>query len=203
MLCVRTVDLFWAFQYHQKGFPKKLHVPSAKRAWNQERQHRHEIADRLLKQRTQRAEIQAYIDHHYPESVPWDGYLKRCEEYFQQERARYDGVLHFWRSAQDCTRAAFLRAAAAFNKRSEGYPDYFAQASSPSRLNECKFGWVEVKSPRDTLNPNQRRFFPELMSATGQQVWIARMRESREGFLFRRLMPDGILGPEESLLRCA
>ena len=199
LLCVRTVDLFWALHYHQKGFPAGLSPTGIKRRWSAERRKRQEIGDGLRKQRMPSSDIQAYLDRNYPEPLPWDAYLNARHEYFQQARARYDTVLQFWRSAHTETRAAFLAAAAAFNQREEGYPDYLAQLQQHNTQDRPDFGWVEVKSSRDTLNPTQRRFFPQLMSTISCPVWVAKMRSSGSGFLFRRLMSDGRVGPEEPL----
>jgi hypothetical protein len=201
MPCVRTVDLFWAFEYHRKGFPRKVSAPRLRARWNDERARRRLVAaglltnngnDRrilVLPKTTPRQvalerlspEDREYLDDETPDPGTWQQYSRERIAYFEVERHRYEQVLHFWRSIGPEHRQTFIACAGYSNRRPEAHPDYLVACPRIVQL-----AFVEVKGPKDYLRPTQRRFFPELASQGGQEVWLARCTADGSGIAFRR-----------------
>lgn len=216
-LCIRTVDLFWAFEYHRKGFPRRLDLSGLRRNWEGQIDERRRIAAALLSKDYEctsdgwislvrlpacaprrvawgrlAVREREHLDDYDPHPGPWRTYFRREKKYFEQELDRYRRVLRFWRRSGPELRRAFKSCAAYSNRRAETHPDYLVVSQSkwgraPS------FGFVEVKGPRESLRPSQRRFFPELVRDAGQSVWVARCYrcESPVAFRFARFGPAG------------
>jgi VRR-NUC domain-containing protein len=111
--------------------------------------------------------------------------------YFESERSRYEHTLAFWRSLALKHRQTFLRCAAYSNRRPESHPDYLA--ACPQTTN---FAFVEVKGPDDYLRQSQERFFPELVSQAGQDVWVARSSSDGSRFAFHRFEGEALIRHE-------
>lgn len=216
-LWVRTVDLFWAFEYHRKGFPHRLDLSGLRRNWQGQIDHRRQVAAALLSKdyecgadgwiRVVRlpayvpgqvawgrltAHEREHLDYYDPHPGPWQAYFRREKKYFEQELDRYRRVLRFWHRSGPELRRAFKSCAAYSNRRAETHPDYLVVSHS-KRGSAPSFGFVEVKGPRESLRSSQRRFFPELVRCAGQSVWVARCyrRESPVAFRFGRFGPAG------------
>lgn len=215
LLYVRTVELFWAFEYHRKGFPSRLDVRVIRQMWRAEKVERRraalgimttepewwkprergmtlirmpKVAPKRMPQLNQ--EARAYLDDCYPEPAPWKTYLRWKKKYFLTELARYRQVIKFWRECDDSVRQAFHRCARFSNRRPESHPDYFVVfRDSHGRVSD--FGFVEVKGPRESLRPSQRRFFPELVRRAGQKVWLARFKMRGNGISFGQFTGTG------------
>jgi hypothetical protein len=211
-LCVRTVDLFWAFHYHRAGFPRRLDLDAARERWKSLKEERRRFAHALLRQKWRPGQTtvvipaqhprrdcveqlspaaREYLDEQHPDPGEWNLYFRRENEYFSRMRGVYEDVLHFWRAVPPPVRQAFLDCAAFSNKRPESHPDFFVAAPQAFTGIES-FGWVEVKSPRDRLKPSQKKFFPELIRDLQQPVWVGRWRSGTE-LVFSRLSRSGDL----------
>jgi hypothetical protein len=196
--CLRTVDLFWAFEYHQKGFPRRLDDAPIKKNWRQERKQRREAPQKIRQgrilhfginlKRLKAAELRRYLDRWYPDPGPWKAYYEKRRAYFLKELGRYRKVVAFWEECADL-RKMFLSCAAYSNRRPESHPDYFVRF----RNHECSF--VEVKSPKESLRPTQRQFFPELVKTAGQRVMLVRLTEDAKSIRFFEFNLGGELLP--------
>ena len=218
---VRTVEVFWTFQYHRDGFPRRLDIHGLRESWKDEKDRRRRAAAgllepplddsggviwiRLAKHAPERVpwsrlapNQRKYLDDFYPDPRPWEGYYRREKKYFACELARYKRVLKFWRRCGHKVRRTFLRCAAFSNRRPESHPDYFV-ASPRSRGSGADFGFVEVKGPRESLRPSQRRFFPELVRRAEQKIWLARFTMAGDGFSFGQFTARGQLVSCDSL----
>ena len=193
LLYVRTVDLFWALEYHRRGFPSSLNTAAIRRTWTDEKEQRREAAMGIKEdsRRTPKRRLE-YLDYWYPDPGPWKDYYKRQRVYFLTELARYKRVLKFWRECGDSVREAFRQCARYSNKRAESHPDYFVVfREGQGRMVE--FGFVEVKGPRESLRPTQRRFFPELVRCAGRKIWLARLTVRGTDIKFAKFMEKGQL----------
>lgn len=199
--CVRTADLFWAFEYHRAGFPTRLDEEPIRANWRKQRKERRE-APRKIKQgsifhfggdlnKLSRTELGRYLDRWYPEPGPWSAYLAERRAYFLNEQARYRRVVSFWKQNADL-RKMFLRCASYSNRRPESHPDYLVAFRNDHRT-ECAF--VEVKSPRESMRASQRQFFPELVTKAGQRVMLVRLTEEGANVRFFEFNSDGDLLP--------
>lgn len=196
--CVRTVDLFWAFEYHRNGFPSRLAEGPIRRNWREEKKRRREAPDKIKEGRIfhlnydlkklSREEISRYIDRWYPDPGPWKAYYDQRQAYFLEEHARYRRVVSFWRQNAE-VRKRFLQSARYSNRRPESHPDYLVLFSG----SEC--AWVEVKSPKESVRPSQRQFFPELVRKAGQRVILVRLTEAGENLRFFEFKSSGDLLP--------
>jgi hypothetical protein len=137
MLCVRTVDLFWAFEYHRKGFPRKVSVPRLRARWNDERARRRLVAAGLLKNKGNDRKIlvlpkttprhvalerlspedREYLDDETPDPGTWQQYSRGRIAYFEVERRRYEQVLQFWRSDRNIDKHSLRAPATATAER--------------------------------------------------------------------------------------
>lgn len=202
--CVRTVDLFWAFQYHREGFPSRLDEGPIRRNWREERKRRREAPQKIKEGRIfhfnydlkklSRAELSCYLDRYYPDPGPWPAYSEERQAYFREEQARYRRVVAFWKQSAEL-RKTFLRCAGYSNRRPESHPDYLVLFCGK----DC--AWVEVKSPRESVRPSQRQFFPELVREAGQRVMLIRLTETCENVRFFEFTSSGDLPPRSVLLR--
>jgi hypothetical protein len=86
----------------------------------------------------------------------------------------------------------FLRCAAYSNRRPESHPDYLVLFR---KLGDTACTFVEVKSPRESLRPSQRKFFPELVREAGQRVMLVRLTDNGENVRFFEFNSDGDLLP--------
>jgi hypothetical protein len=204
--CLRTVNLFWAFQYHRNGFPSHSHVAPIRKNWCDERKQRRE-APRKIQQgrvlnfglrksnreemRLHSKEIKSYIDRFYPDPGPWDQYYADKRGYFAEELARYRGVLAFWRLSAKL-RKIFLQCANYSNRRPESHPDYLLLFQNRNQM-ECAF--IEVKSPKESLRPSQKKFFPELVKKATQRVLVVRLTEDGKNARFFEFNKHGDLLP--------
>lgn len=201
--CVRTVDLFWAFEYHREGFPSRLGKGPIRKNWCEERERRREAPQKIKDGRIlhfnydlkklSRAELTRYLDRYYPDPGPWDAYYKERQTYFLKEQTRYRRVVAFCKQSAE-VRKRFLRCARYSNRRPESHPDYVAVFSG----SHCT--WVEVKSPRESLRPSQRQFFPELVREVGQRVMLVRITDGGENVRFFEFNSDGQLLPSSAPL---
>ncbi len=183
--CIRTVDIFWAFQYHRTGFPMTLGRHVLRRTWREQRQQRREAPGRIREgfvislnpardlSRLKGKELHQYVELWYPDPGPWSQYYQKQKTYFLTELARYKRVLKFWRECGHSVRKTFLRCAKYSNRRPETHPDYLVVFRN-SLGHMVEYGFVEVKGPRESLRPSQRKFFPELVRRAGQKIWLAR-----------------------------
>lgn len=186
---LRTVDLFWAFEYHRNGFPMRLHPGPIRKNWIEERKQRREAPRKIREGRIfhfsidlkklSKQKLRDYIDYWYPHPGPWKEYHSERRAYFRDELDRYEAVMAFWRKSAEL-RKMFLRCAEFSNRRPESHPDYLVLFQ---RRGKMKSAFVEVKSPRESLRPSQRRFFPELVRA-GQRVLLVRLTEEGEKVRF-------------------
>lgn len=199
--CVRTVDLFWVFQYHRDGFPSRLDERPIRESWLRERALRNQ-APRMVKEGRifvlgrhpkvlSRTELSRYLDHWFPNPGPWSVYYSKKRAYFLEEKTRYRRVIGFWKQSAKL-RKMFLRCAAYSNRRPETHPDYLVLFTTVGGL-VCAF--VEVKSPKEALRPSQRRFFPELVREAGQRVMLVRLMENGENVRFFEFGQGGDLLP--------
>lgn len=199
--CLRTVDLFWAFEYHLTGFPSRVDERVIRANWRKERQERREAPERIKQGRIfhftrdlkklSRAELKLYLDDWYPDPGPWSAYLAERRSYFLDEQARYRRVISFWQRNANL-RKMFLGCASHSNRRPESHPDYLVLFRNNNRL-ECSF--VEVKSPRESMRASQLRFFPELVKKAGQRVMLVRLTEGGENVRFFEFNRNGDLLP--------
>jgi hypothetical protein len=196
---LRTVNLFWAFQYHRKGFPTRLHYAPITKGWCEQRKQRQDAPRKIQEGRVlyfgldlrklSREELKSYIDYWYPDPGPWGQYYARERAYFRRELARYREAVAFWRQSADARRT-FIRCAEFSNRRPESHPDYIL-AFGGQKKKECVF--VEVKSPRESLRPSQRTFFPELVRKAAQHVLVVRLAEDGTNVRFFEFTSSGDL----------
>lgn len=205
--CLRTVDLFWAFEYHRNGFPTRLAEEPIRRNWHEERKRRSE-APRKIKEgrilhlnydlkKLSRTELNRYIDRWYPDPGPWKAYYEEKVAYFLEEQDRYRRVLAFWRKSTE-VRKMFLHCASYSNRRPESHPDYCVLLRN-HRAAESVF--VEVKSPKESIRPSQRLFFPELVREAAQRVMLVRLTEDGKNVRFFEFNAGGGLLPRPCLER--
>ncbi len=177
-LFVRTVDLFWAFHYHRGGFPMVLRKEPILRRWEEEKKEWREEKD----------------DYWYPDPGRWSQFYEQKRRYFARELARYRRVIRFWHGSGDSVRNAFLRCARFSNRRPESHPDYVVVFRNRSGQ-VVDSGFVEVKGPRESLRPSQRRFFPELVRRARHRVWLARFNMRETSIKLEQFSGDGQLIP--------
>jgi hypothetical protein len=197
--CLRTVNLFWVFDYHRNGFPTRLDDASIKENWREQKKQRREAPLKIKQGRIlhlsfdlkklSRAELSRYLDDWYPDPGTWSAYCSERRAYFLEELTRYRKVLAFWKECVEL-RKMFRRCAAFSNRRPESHPDYLVRFRGHD---ECMF--VEVKSPRESLRPSQRQFFPELVKMAGQHVMLVRLTDDGRSVRFFEFTPEGELLP--------
>lgn len=216
LLCVRTVDLFWVFEYHRRGFPRHLDLPRLRRRWQEEKCARRRFALALTEPGWKppeggtwwvrlpqippkripwsrlSPEAREFLKRWHPDPGPWERFHRRHKEYFSGELARYRRVRKFWTLCGDEARRAFLRCARFSNRRPESHPDFFVACPAAIRRGS-DFGFVEVKGPRESVRPSQKRFFPELIGRARQRVWLARFKMHGDGISFGRFEGTGRL----------
>lgn len=219
LLYVRTVDLFWAFQYHRIGFPRHLDIRGLRESWQERKERRRKAAQALIKKdwlgdepgilmfpnvapkriswARLSVEFIAYLDRFYSDPGRWSEYVRHEKKYFLNELARYEQVLQFWHYSGSSVRQAFLRCARFSNRRSESHPDFLV-AFRDSHDRVIDSGFVEVKGPRESLRPSQRRFFPELVRHADQKVLLARFTMDGEDIKFREFTAEGELIPRNT-----
>lgn len=199
--CVRTVDLFWAFEYHTEGFPSRLDEGAIRKIWREERKLRRE-APRKIKEgrilhfdldlkKLDRAEIRRYLDRWYPDPGPWKTYYAQRQAYFLEEHARHRRVVSFWKQNAKF-REGFLRCARYSNRRPESHPDYCVLLRNHGGAQGV---FIEVKSPRESIRPSQRQFFPELVREAAQRVMLVRLSDRGENLRFFEFSADGNIFP--------
>ena len=203
--CLRTVDLFWAFEYHRNGFPRRLDVAPLKKNWFEQRKQRRQASQKIKQGRIlhfdidlkklRPAELRRYIDRWYPDPGPWSAYYAERRAYFLEELRRYRKVLAFWNGCPDL-RKMFLRCAAFSNRRPESHPDYLVLFRNHHAR---QYAFVEVKNPRESVRPSQRHFFPELVEKAGQRVMLVRLTDDGESIRFFEFNSGGELLPRSLL----
>jgi len=132
----------------------------------------------------------------------WIQYYRTHRAAFQNELARYYRTARFWEHCGPKMRRDLLRCLRYSNRipvecqAAQAHPDYlvYFRTRFPERP---AYGFVEVKGPRESLRPSQKRFFPELVSKAGQHVWVARV-ESANRVRFARFNSRGELEPWSS-----
>ena len=82
----------------------------------------------------------------------------------------------------------FVRTASYSNRRPESHPDYLAVFKN---LDATSCAFVEVKSPKESIGPSQRQFFPELVREAGQRVMLVRLTDAGENARFLNLTLAG------------
>jgi hypothetical protein len=199
--CLRTVDLFWAFEYHRDGFPTRLDERPLRKNWRGERKERREAPQRINQGRIfhfnydlkkfNGAELGRYLDRWYPDPGPWGAYYEKQRAYFLGEQARYRRVITFWKQSAEL-REMFLRCAAYSNRRPESHPDYLILFKTLGKRT-CAF--IEVKSSRESVRPSQRQFFPELVREAGQRVMLVRLTDGGGNLRFFEFTSAGDLLP--------
>ncbi len=204
---IRTVHLFWAFQYHRGGFPMTFSEHVLRQVWEeQDREKREvlngtiqvlvydgEILDKANERPLAGKELHDYVKYHY-DFGPWRQFYRSRKAYFFRELDRYKRVLKFWRECGPQVRKTFLRCARYSNKRPESHPGYLIVFRNI--FDEVvDSGFVEVKGPRESLRPSQRRFSPELVNCAGQNVWLARFNMRGTGMRLEQFTSGGQLTP--------
>jgi hypothetical protein len=199
--CLRTVELFWAFEYHCNGFPSRFDDAPIRENWREQRKRRREAPRKIAQGRIlhfgfdlkklSRAELSRYLDRWYPDPGPWSAYRTERHAYFLEELTRYRKALVFWKECAELRRM-FRRCAAFSNRRPESHPDYLVVFQNHPEI-ECAF--VEVKSPRESLRPSQRQFFPELVRKAQQRVMLVRLTDDGESVRFFEFNAAGKLLP--------
>jgi VRR-NUC domain len=164
LLCVRTVDLFWLFEHYSNGFCSSLSVSKLRKRW---RRDMNDIRE-LQASRAEKDELRKSWG-----LGPWNIYLRKRKAYFAEQSARYKRALKYWTECGQQARRSFHQCARYSNRQADSHPDYLV-AVRDKRGRLMHFGFVEVKGPRESLRPSQRRFFPELVRRAGQNVWVAR-----------------------------
>lgn len=202
-LCVRTVNLFWAFEYHRKGFPTRLLSGPLKTMWREAKRRRREAPRRIREatfiylncdlKKMSATQLKQFIDDWFPAPGPWQAFYAERGSYFQENLERYRSVKKFWNECAQA-RKLFLRCASFSNRRPESHPDYLVQFRDQNHRN-VKCAFVEVKSPRESIRPSQRRFFPELVRGAGQRIMLARINENAKNVRFFEIESNGQLMP--------
>lgn len=142
--------------------------------------------------RASQTQIRAWADEFHPDPGPWPEYYRRRKHYFFENLARYRQAKAFWAACPEVHRA-FIRCARFSNRRPGSHPDYIVVFRRGGRRAWSSF--VEVKSPRGSLRPSQRRFFPELVRDASQNVMLVRIGENGANPRFYRFAPNGSLLP--------
>jgi hypothetical protein len=130
---------------------------------------------------------------------PWRDYLRFTRSRFRRQLAAYQKALQFWRRCGPKMRKDLLRCLRHSNRipvlsqAAQAHPDYLVRFRTKSQERPT-YGFVEVKGPRESLRPTQRRFFPELVAKVGQRVWVARVENSKN-IRFARFNSKGQLEP--------
>jgi len=126
-------------------------------------------------------------------------YYRTRRAAFRKELARYYRAAEFWRCCGPKMRKDLLRCLRYSNRipvlsqAAQAHPDYLVHFRTTSSERPA-YGFVEVKGPRESLRPTQKRFFPELVTKAGQRVWVARV-ESSKTIRFARFNSKGQLEP--------
>lgn len=197
LLFVRTVDLFWAFENFRYGFYRGVSTHQLRKRWKEDKSLSQSTelcvaafdgSGRWRTRRATPAELREWMRERDP--GPWKSYYRRKRKYFLNELARYKRVLKFWRNCGRQARQNFLRCARYSNKQADGHPDYLI-AVRDGRGRVVDSGFVEVKGPRESLRPSQRKFFPELVRCAGQKVWLARFPMRGNSINFGQFTPIG------------
>ena len=218
--CIRTVDLFWAFEYHQRGFPRKCSTKVLYRKWEAGKKERRKllcgewtlfavpgernpsiwqlvhgrckVSSLAGARRLRGKKLLDFVDNFYPHYGPWRRFYRREKAYFLDQLAQYNQVVKFWRHSGDLVRKSFLRCARYSNRRPEAHPDYLV-VFRDRRGRRVDFGFVEVKGPRESVRTSQKRFFPELVMCAGQSVLVARFTMRGTEIKFARFTAQGKL----------
>ncbi len=209
-LCIRTVELFWWVSGWRRYPPQTLSRIKLRKEWETARWDRkrlararkdgpcfvapadpaHGIGGLILMSVHTKKQLAEYIAHQRPLGT-WMQYWRACSAYYRKERARYKKVCGFWRSCGSKMRRDFRRCVRYSNRIPEAHPDYLVRFRTKFS-NVPAYGFVEVKGPRESLRPSQKRFFPELVRKAGQHIWVARV-ESASRIRFARFNPKGEL----------
>lgn len=217
-LCVRTVELFWFIKERHGGSPRIFSVQAARKNWERRKWERkcllaarkegfcfvtradpdRGVMGSCLMNVHSKKQLAEHIAHHRGPGT-WIQYYRASRTYFRKELARHQRASGFWKTCGPRMRRDFLRCIHYSNRIPEAHPDYLVrfrtEFASPSA-----YGFVEVKGPRESLRPSQRRFFPELVLKAGQHVWVARV-ESTKRVGFARFNSKGTLEPWPSASR--
>jgi len=214
-LCVRTVELFWFLRYKHQESPPTFSAQASRKNWERRKWERksllaarkegssfvtrpdraHGINSVCLVNIYSKKQLAEYIAHHHGPGT-WRQYYRASKTYFRKESARYQRASDFWKTCGSKMRKDFLRCMHYSNRVPEAHPDYLVRFRTDfASASAC--GFVEVKGPRESLRPSQKRFFPELATKAEQCVWIARV-ESANRIRFARFNSRGELGPSPS-----
>ena len=196
ILFIRTVDLFWAFEYYRHGFYRKLSKSKLRKRWEED--------IRLIRSFKRQVgfknghpifrPLSSAEKHEFKKRWglgPWKSYYRQNKAYFLSELARYQRVVSFWRKCGHQARETFLRCARYRGRQADAHPDYLVATQD-------SIAFVEVKGPRESLHPSQRQFFPELIRCAGQKVWLARFRNDGNGIRFGQFTAAGEVLPYEA-----
>jgi hypothetical protein len=206
LLCVRTVDLFWLFENYRSGFYGNLSVAKLRKRWKEDKSlsrstevyvptGRHAATGYPQLRLANPAELKQYRKERDP--GPWKSYLRQRRAYFAEQSGRYNRALKFWRECGQQARQSFHRCARYSNRQADSHPDYLV-APRDKQGRVLQFGFVEVKGPRESLRPSQRRFFPELVRRAGKNVWLARVPDHGTVINFWQFTATGEVRPCDS-----
>jgi len=185
LLCVRTVDLFWLFEKYPHGFYGTVSVPKLRKKWKYDMR----LIRNLRCSRVEKEEFRKRWG-----LGPWKSYLRQRRAYFVEQLARYDRAARFWRKCGQQARDSFLRCARYSNRQADAHPDYLVALRNKSGR-VLDFGFFEVKGPRESLKPSQKRFFPELVRCAGQNVRLARFPMRGDYINLRQVTATGEVVP--------
>jgi len=206
-LCIRTVDLFWAFAYHiDHGLPS-FSAEEVRRDWEGRKWVRKGLLEanregeffvvrpnvtlgllQLNVAASSKRRLAKYIEQCHRDPGPWADYYRSVRGSIRRKLAHYKRAVAFWKACGSRMRRDFLRCVGYSNRRPETHPDYLVRF----RAKALTYGFVEVKGPRESLRPSQKRFFPELVRKAGQHIWVARV-ESASRIRFARFNLKGEL----------
>jgi hypothetical protein len=202
-LSIRTVELFWFLRRGHRPFRRTPGAALAREKWERQKWERrslpaatkegpwfvtradpaHGIHSVILAGVHTQEQLAKYIAHSRGPGT-WMQYYRASRTYFRRELARYQRTSQFWKACGSQMRSDFLRCMRYSNRIPEAHPDYFVRFRSKLR-HAADHGFVEVKGPRESLRPSQKRFFPELVMKAGQRVWVARVESPRKVRLAR------------------
>ena len=206
-LCIRTVDLFGAFAFQIDYDAERSSAPEIHKGWEVRKwlrkgllEGRRRCGSILVKPNVTigfggryvgvplKGRLVEFIERCYPDPGPWADYYRSVRGSIRRKLAHYKRAVAFWKACGSRMRRDFLRCMGYSNRRPETHPDYLVRF----RAKALTYGFVEVKGPRESLRPSQKRFFPELVRKAGQHIWVARV-ESASRIRFARFNLKGEL----------
>jgi hypothetical protein len=203
LLFIRTVDLFWAFENYSNGFYRGMSVLELRKRWERDMSLIRSLQVQVAYRdgRPQFRPLSRAKKEEFRKRWglgPWKIYYRRRRAHFLGQLARYKRALKFWRECGHHARESFLRCARYSNRQADAHPDYLV-ALRDNRGRVFDVGFVEVKGPRESLRPSQKRFFPELVRCAGQKVWLARFPARGNSINFGQFTATGEVRPCSTL----